>query len=63
MANMSYCQFRNTESDFSQCVDAIGNAGSIDDFSKSERNAAERMYHLANEYISYYEQLLEESGE
>ena len=63
MANMSYCMFRNTVIDFRDCVDAISNAGSIDDFSDPERYAAELMYHLANEYVAYYEQLLEESGE
>lgn len=63
MANMSYCRFRNTEQDFRDCVDAIGNAESIDDFSNSERKSTERLYHLANEYVAYYEQLLEESGE
>lgn len=63
MANMSYCRFRNTEQDFNDCVDAISNAGSTDDFSGPERGAAELMYHLANAYIANYEQLLEESGE
>lgn len=63
MANMSYCRFRNTEQDFRDCVDAIGNADSIDDFSNAERKSAERLYHLTNEYVAYYEQLLEESGE
>lgn len=63
MANMPYCRFRNTEQDFRDCVDAIGNADSIDDFSNAERKSAERLYHLANEYVAYYEQLLEESGE
>lgn len=43
--------------------DAIGNIESIDDLSNSERKSAERLYHLANEYVAYYEQLLEESGE
>ena len=63
MANMSYCRFRNTEQDFNDCVDAIGNIESIDDLSNAERKAAERLHHLANEYVAYYEQLLEESGE
>lgn len=61
--NMFYCQFRNTVVDFRDCVDAISNAGSIDDFSDPERYAAELMYHLANAYIANYELLLEESGE
>lgn len=63
MANMSYCRFRNTEQDLNDCVDAIGNIESIDDLSNSERKSAERLYHLANEYVAYYEQLLEESDE
>lgn len=62
-ANMFYRQFRNTVVDFRDCVDALSNAGSIDDFSDPERYAAELMYHLANAYIANYELLLEESGE
>ena len=63
MANMYYCMFRNTIDDFRNCVDALSNSGSIDDFSAPERYAAELMYHLANAYIANYELLLEESGE
>lgn len=63
MANMSYCMFRNTMDDFRDCVDALGNAGSIDDFSVPERCTAEQMYYLANAYIANYELLLEEGGE
>lgn len=63
MANMYYCMFRNTMDDFRNCVDALSNSGSIDDFSDPERYAAELMYHLANAYIANYELLLEESGE
>ena len=63
MANMYYCMFRNTIDDFRSCVDALSNAGSIDDFSAPERCAAEEIYHLANAYIANYELLLEESGE
>ena len=63
MANMSYCRFRNTEQDFRDCVDAIGNIESIDDLSNPERESAESLYYLADEYVAYYEQLLEESGE
>lgn len=63
MANMSYRRFRNTEQDFNDCVDAIGNIESIGDLSNAERKSAERLYYLANEHVAYYEQLLEESGE
>lgn len=34
-----------------------------DDVKNAERKSADRLYHLANEYVAYYEQLLEESGE
>lgn len=63
MSNMSYCRFRNTERDFSDCLDAIGNAESIDDFSNAERAAAERMYEMAKNYVEWYEQLKIENGE
>lgn len=60
MSNMSYCQFRNTRHDFEQCRDAIGNAESIDDFSKAEQAAAEAIYEMAKEYVDWYEQLTQE---
>lgn len=58
MSNMSYCQFRNTEPDFRQCLDSIGNAESIQDFSQSEQNSAENLYEMTKDYINWYEQLL-----
>ena len=60
MSNMSYCQFRNTRHDFEQCRDAVGNAESIDDFSKDEQSAAEDIYYMAKDYIEWYEQLIQE---
>ncbi|UPW42563.1 hypothetical protein BAHKABFF_00013 [Salmonella phage CF-SP1] len=60
MSNMSYCQFRNTRHDFEQCRDAVGNAESIDDFSKAEQSAAEDLYYMAKDYIEWYEQLIQE---
>lgn len=63
MSNMSYCRFRNTLHDFDDCVDAVGNAESINDFSKPERDAAERMYELAINYVEWFEQLKIESGD
>lgn len=61
MANMSYCQFRNTKEDFQQCLDAIGNAESIKDFSSDEQRSAEALRDLAFDYVNWYDQLLEES--
>ena len=60
MGNMSYCQFRNTRTDFEQCTDAIGNANSIDDFSDDEQRAASDIYELAQNYINWYDQLTQE---
>ncbi len=57
MGNLSYCQFRNTASDFKQCLEAIGNAESIDDISKSEQQAAEELRQMADEYCNWYDQL------
>lgn len=57
MANMSYCQFRNTKIDFEQCVDAIGNCESLADFSKDEQEYAESLRELAERYIEWYDQV------
>lgn len=61
MGNMSYCQFRNTKLDFEQCLEAIGNAESVDDFSASEQEYAQALRELAEQYISWYDQLEAES--
>lgn len=61
MGNMIYCQFRNTKFDFEQCLDAIGNAESLDDFSQSEKEYAQALRDLAEQYISWYDQLEVES--
>jgi len=60
MGNMSYCQFRNTSTDFEQCLEAVGNAESIDSFSKDEAAAAEKIRELAEQYIDWYDQLTAE---
>lgn len=60
---MRYCQFQNTEPDFRQCLDAIGNAGSIQDFSAKEQHAAQSIYEMAQEYISWYDQLIDQVEE
>ncbi len=60
MPNMTYCQFQNTSRDFEQCVDAIGNADSISDFSSAEQSAADSMYEMAKNYVEWYEQLTQE---
>lgn len=61
MANMSYCQFRNTLQDFSQCLEAVGNAETINDFSPEEQSAATELKELAEQYINWFNQLEEDS--
>lgn len=53
---MSYCQFRNTEGDFRQCLDAIGNAETLNDFSPEEQVAAENIRGMCQDYINWYDQ-------
>ena len=55
MANMSYCRFENTLSDFYDCH------YNLDDInSESERRAAHSLYEAAKEYVERYEGNLEE---
>lgn len=61
MNNMSYCQFENTLADFKQCVEAIGNAETLNDFSNREIHCAEELCCLAEQYISWYSQLEEDT--
>ncbi len=60
MGNPSYCQFLNTASDFEQCLDAIGNAVSIEDFSESEQREAQNLRDMAERYCNWYDQLTSE---
>lgn len=57
MASMSYCVLENTETDFRQCVEKISNINSLDDLSDFEREAAEKLRELANEYIQWFDKL------
>lgn len=61
MASMSYCLFRNTSGDFSQCLERVGNMGSINELSKDERDAARRMRDEAEQYVEWFDQLEVES--
>lgn len=55
MANMGYCRFQNTLSDFEDCIDNLDNIDSLD-----EKKAAKYLYDAAKEYIEKYEELEEE---
>lgn len=63
MSTMSYCLFRNTSEDFSRCLEKIGNAGSIHEFSASEAGAARDLREMAEQYIEWFDQLDEEFDE
>lgn len=63
MANMSYCQFRNTKLDFEKCLEAIGNCDSLSDFSKDEQEYARSLREMAEQYIEWFDQAEAETEE
>ncbi|MEH3454053.1 hypothetical protein [Phytobacter diazotrophicus] len=58
---MSYCLFRNSAGDFSGCLEKIGTAKNINDFSAGEADAARDLREMAEQYIEWFDQLDEES--
>ncbi len=50
MANMSYCRFQNTVSDFADCLHALEDEN-FESLSKNERRAAKQLIDLARELI------------
>ena len=63
--NMSYCMFENTESALEQCVDAMANAGNIDDLdmNEKERSAFLRMHNLCRDFLAFHEEILNNTKE
>ena len=60
MANMSYCRFQNTYSDFADCVNALHEVDEEEkELSPSEKNYSKKLYELAQEYIETYESIQE----
>ncbi|PTA95618.1 hypothetical protein C9415_10220 [Kluyvera sp. Nf5] len=57
MGSMSYCLFRNTASDFSGCLEKIGSAQNINEFSAGEASAARDLREMAEQYIEWFDQL------
>lgn len=57
MANMSYCRFQNTLSDFIDCVENLDNISS-----EEEKRAAKKLYEYAQEYVERFEELNKEEG-
>ena len=62
MANMSFCRFRNTKSDFADCVYTLESIidGEEKPLSPEEFNAAKRMRELCEEYIEFFDELQED---
>lgn len=56
MGNMGYCRMQNTVNDLADCVQALCDIGSRADLSQAERQAAERMFELCDEFRNYWEQ-------
>lgn len=57
--NMSYCRFRNTYNDLSDCVYALKEID-IKDMSQEELRAMKNMRHLCEEYIEEFDYFLDE---
>lgn len=65
MANMSYCRFQNTMTDFRDCVDALEEAlhegkslaEFFEEIGKSEQFSLQYMRSLAFAYIMLYDKL------
>jgi hypothetical protein len=62
MANMSYCMFENTAGDLSQVVEAMYEAGSVEDldFNSYEKEGFEALYRLCKAYVREYDRLKED---
>lgn len=61
---MSYCRFRNTDSDLLDCIDAlqtlVDNNGCDEydeELSSEEKDAVDRMYQDCQEFMALYEEL------
>lgn len=57
--NMSYCRFRNTCNDLSDCVYALESVD-INDLSQEELWAMKKMRSLCEEYIEQYDYFLDD---
>lgn len=53
MINMSYCRFENTALAVEECIDALNEDG-LDSLSDSEKDYANRLHELAEEFIELY---------
>ena len=55
MANQAHCRFRNTLSDFNECLEAIELADNLEsELSPEELEAAKRLYKAAERYVGLF---------
>ena len=55
MANMAYCRFSNTLSDFNDCLNAVEFANNLEtELSPEELEAAKRLYEAAKRYVELF---------
>jgi hypothetical protein len=61
MPNMSYCMFENTAGDLSQCVEAMYEAGTLEDLdlNQYEKVGIQDLYRLCKSFIQEYDRLKE----
>lgn len=55
MAYMSYCRFEGTYKEMIECYHALPDCN--EDTSDNEKHYAKRLYELAKDYVSLYEDL------
>lgn len=64
MPSMSYCKFENTEIDMRQCVEAMEDAGDMEDLDMNdyEKRAFARLFNLCYRFIEEAKRLQEEDS-
>ena len=65
MGNMGYCRFENTVRDMEDCLDAINDAGSVEEYleqisSPHERSAFFRFFEICREALDDHEADIED---
>jgi hypothetical protein len=60
MPSMSYCKFENTEMELAQCVEAMEQAGYLDelDMNDYEQRAFLSMWRLCKTFLAEHERLM-----
>lgn len=61
MPNMSYCMFENTAGDMCQCIEAMYEAGTLEDLDMNsyEKEGIQDLYRLCKTFIQEFDRLKE----